>query len=106
MTVANIEVLTRDPETIEIAITGEIDLSNADVVRDDIFAAIGNHLVTVRLNLAGVTYLDSAGLRILFSLAERLRLLQADCQILAPEGSTSRRVVELAGLDTLARILP
>ncbi|RBM17978.1 anti-sigma factor antagonist [Prauserella sp. PE36] len=106
MTTANIEVLSPDTGTVEIAITGEVDLSNCEVIQDDIFAAISNHLVTVRLDLAGVTYLDSAGLRILFALVERLRLLQTECQIMAPFGSASRRVIELSGLGSLVELRP
>ncbi|MFF5990807.1 STAS domain-containing protein [Prauserella flavalba] len=106
MTTANVEVLSSDAGAIEIAVTGEVDLSNCEVVQDDIFAAITNHLLTVRLNLAGVTYLDSAGLRILFALAERLRLLQTECQVMAPFGSASRRVIELSGLSNLVELRP
>ncbi|MEU6643174.1 STAS domain-containing protein [Saccharomonospora sp. NPDC046836] len=106
MTSANVEVLALDEHTVEIAITGEVDLSNSETVQDELFAAIANHLATVRLDLAGLTYIDSAGLRILFELADRLRLLQTQCEISAPPGSASRRIIELSGLDSLVRLRP
>lgn len=104
MTTAHVEVRARDETSVEIAMSGEIDLSNAVSVQDGVFSAITNHLVSVRIDLSGVTYLDSAGLRILFALADRLRLLQTSCTVVAPVGSPTRRVIELSGLDNLVTV--
>ncbi|PXY31087.1 STAS domain-containing protein [Prauserella muralis] len=104
MTIAHVEVRAQDETSVDIAISGEIDLSNAVSVQDGVFSAITNRLLSVRIDLAGVTYLDSAGLRILFALADRLRLLQTSCIIVAPFGSPTRRVIELSGLDNLVTV--
>lgn len=106
MTAADVEVRSPDTKTVEISITGEIDLSNADVVQDDVYSAVANDLVRVQLNLAGLTYIDSAGLRILFTLADRLQLLQTELEIIAPHGSPTRRIIELSGLDTVVAVHP
>ncbi|MFC4002522.1 STAS domain-containing protein [Prauserella oleivorans] len=106
MTVANVDVRSPDTKTVEISISGEVDLSNAEVVQDDIYGAVANDLIRVRLDLAGLTYIDSAGLRILFTLADRLQLLQTELEIVAPHGSPTRRVIELSGLDTVVAVQP
>ncbi|PRX50365.1 stage II sporulation protein AA (anti-sigma F factor antagonist) [Prauserella shujinwangii] len=103
MTTANVEVAAHDGE-IDIVVSGEIDLSNAESVQDDIFAAITNHLVAVHIDLSKLTYIDSAGLRILFALADRLRLLQTRCRLSAPAGSPIQRVIELSGLASLVDV--
>lgn len=92
--------------TVDIVVTGEIDLSNVDQVREELYRAIANDLVLVRLDLTGVSYLDSSGLRILFALADRLQLLQTDLTVTAEHGTAARRIVELAGFDTVAPLHP
>ncbi|WP_024875326.1 STAS domain-containing protein [Saccharomonospora piscinae] len=105
MTAADVDVRPHG-STIEIVLTGEIDLSNSDEVKDRVFASIDNHLVGVTIDLGGLRYIDSAGLRIIFALAERLRLLQTDCRVVAPEGSATRRVLEMSGMGAVVRLEP
>ncbi|KMS92218.1 STAS domain-containing protein [Prauserella rugosa] len=107
MTTAQVEARAgTEPRTIDITVTGEIDLSNVDHVREEIYRVIANDLVLVRLDLNHVTYLDSSGLRILFALADRLHLLQAELAVIADRGTAARRIVELAGFDSVATLKP
>lgn len=107
MTAAHVELRSdNDPRSVEIAVTGEIDLSNADQVRTELYDAIANDLMHVSVNLTGVSYLDSSGLRVLFMLAERLQRLQTELAIVAPPGTPARRIVELAGFDAVATLHP
>ncbi|MBB3663369.1 MULTISPECIES: STAS domain-containing protein [Prauserella salsuginis group] len=107
MTVAHVE-LRRDTESqsVEITVTGEIDLSNAEQVRSELYGAIANNLIRVSLDLTGVSYLDSSGLRILFTLADRLQRMQTELDIVAPPRTPVRRIVELAGFDAVATLRP
>jgi anti-anti-sigma factor len=95
-----------DGDTVHIVLAGEIDMANAAVVEDQVCGAIDNHMTAATIDLSQVTYLDSAGLRILFDLAARLPTLQIDLELVAPAGSPSRRVVELSGLVAVARVTP
>ncbi|GAB2991530.1 STAS domain-containing protein [Amycolatopsis acidiphila] len=95
-----------DGESVRIRIAGEIDLANATEVQDEINGMITNDASRVVLELAELEYLDSAGLRVLFTLAERLRVLQMKLDLLVPVGAPVRRVVEMSGLDPVARLLP
>ena len=56
--------------------------------------------------MSGVAYLDSAGLRVLYTLATRLDLLQIGLEVEAPVGSVARHVIELSGLASVANLAP
>lgn len=103
MTTPNVEFHIRG-EVVDIRLRGEIDLANAGTVQNQINAAIDNHVNVVRVDLSEVTYLDSAGLRILFTLAGRLRTLQTTFELVVPSGSPVRRAVELSGLEPFTRL--
>ncbi|HKS49718.1 MAG TPA: STAS domain-containing protein [Amycolatopsis sp.] len=103
MKTATVEVRTHDDE-VSIRLTGDVDLANAASVQTEINEAIGNHVNSVVLDLSEVTYLDSAGLRILFTLAGRLRTLQTTLELLVPATSPVRRILELSGLPPFARL--
>lgn len=105
MTSAHVQVHV-DQTSAEIAIQGEIDLDNAAEVRRQLLGSISNQVRTVVVDLTGVTYLDSTGVRILSALAQRLRLLQIHLELVAPVGSPVRRIVELSGLLPLTDLRP
>ena len=48
-----------------------------------------------------MTYVDSAGLQMLFVLATRLRRLQIQLRVLARTGTPAQRVIELSGMSEL-----
>lgn len=98
MTIANVSVRT-DGTSVLVTIAGEIDIDNADDVEQQMLHAIDNRMTGVRLDLTYLDYMDSSGLRILFNLASRLRVLQIDLDVVAPPGTPTRRVLELAGFD-------
>jgi anti-anti-sigma factor len=95
-----------DGDHVRLAVSGDIDLANAANVESQLAAAIPNRSTTVDLDLAGVTYLDSAGLQVVFALTVKLRRLQIDLRILAPEGSAARHAIDMAGMGSLADIEP
>jgi len=105
MTDARVEAATEDGR-VRIALSGEVDLDNAGDVEAELARAISNQATLVSINLAGVAYLDSVGLRVLFHLVERLATLQIAVELVAPMGSPSRRVVELSGLAALVPLEP
>lgn len=95
-----------DGDSVRIRIAGEIDLANAADVQHEINTMITNDATRVVLELAELVYLDSAGLRVFFTLAQRLRVLQMRLDLVVPVGAPVRRVVEMSGLDPVARLLP
>jgi anti-anti-sigma factor len=105
MTTAVVDV-TVDDGSVRIAVSGEVDLANATAVEDEIVAAITNQVASVSVDLGAVDYMDSAGMRILFSLASRLAGLQIALEVVAPVGSSARRLIEVSGLAPLVALHP
>jgi anti-anti-sigma factor len=105
MTDASVDIAV-DGGRVRIAIGGEVDLANAGAVEEQIIAAITNQVTCVSVDLGDVDYIDSAGLRIFFSLAPRLTALQIALELVAPVGSPSRRVIEVSGLAALVPLEP
>jgi anti-anti-sigma factor len=79
-------------------IEGEIDLSNADVVRALVHEHISRDHDRVCLDLGGVGYLDSSSLRLLTELAQSLRARRQQLVVVAPADSVAHRLLTLTGL--------
>lgn len=88
-----------------ITVTGEIDLSNAASVRDAIGALLPD-LPQVCVDLTGTEYLDSAGIAMLFLLAERLSYNRQELQLVVPDHAPIRAMIRLTKLDQVIRVTP
>jgi anti-anti-sigma factor len=106
MTEAALDIKQVAPDMVWIAISGEIDLSNVATVERDLLGAISNYLTEVVVDLGDVTYVDSAGLRVLFTLGTRLAALQIRFRLVVPPDSPPRRVIELSGIEAVAAVQP
>jgi len=98
MTEATVHVDHEAEGTVHIVVSGEIDMDNAAKVEHQILDAISNQLTGVTLDLGGLDYIDSAGLRVLFTLGTRLQTLQIAARILVATESPVRRMIDLSGL--------
>ena len=78
-------------------LSGEIDQSNAMELEAAVTDAVPNTVRGLVLDLSGLTYIDSAGVRLLLSLAGRLRWRGQDLALSAPLDSRCRRVLSMAG---------
>ena len=95
-----------DDGSLRVAVSGEIDLANAAAVEDEIDAAVSDRLHAVSVDLTDLTYLDSAGIRMLFTLASRLQALRIMLELVVPLDSPTRRLIELSGFESLAALRP
>src|SRR4051794_39194408 len=89
-----------------LAVTGEVDLSNVDEFCAALESAVPNSAFGLSLDLSGVTYLDSTGIRVLFRLDRELRERQQRLRIVVPEDAVIRRVLELAGVFGSLDVVP
>jgi len=80
---------------------GEIDLSNAAQITRAVVGGVPNEAVGLVMDLSDVAYLDSAGVRMLAELERRLGWRSQAFRVVAPEGSRTRKVLSIAGLDGL-----
>jgi anti-anti-sigma factor len=106
VTEATIDVDHGRDDTIRVAVAGEIDMDNATEVEQQILDVISNQVTAVTLDLSGLDYIDSAGLRVLFTVGARLRTLQIALQLLVPDESPIRRVIDLSGVPAAVAVLP
>jgi anti-anti-sigma factor len=86
----------RDDSSWMVRVSGELDSSTASVlvaVASEL-AGPGEH---VRLSAAGLTFIDSAGLRAFLQIHDRARRSGAKVMIVDPSDAT-RRLLELVGL--------
>jgi anti-sigma B factor antagonist len=90
--------------TAIIHVRGEIDLSNADQVRDAIGAAVPDDAVVVVVDLSDTAYLDSAGVAMIFRLAERLNVGRQELRLVVPPDAPIRAVVRLTSLDQVVPV--
>jgi anti-anti-sigma factor len=88
----------RDGAVPVCRIFGELDASNVDPVLTRLVDSVVNESPGLVLDLAGATYIDSAGVRILFELARRLRTRRQELRISVPVDGIVRRVLVLTAL--------
>jgi stage II sporulation protein AA (anti-sigma F factor antagonist) len=85
--------------TLAIAhVEGEIDASNAWWVQERLRAPLTNRCEGLAVDLSGTSYLDSAGIAMLFELARVLRQHQQQLRLVVAEGSSIARMLSLTGL--------
>ncbi|TDB80635.1 STAS domain-containing protein [Micromonospora sp. KC721] len=89
-----------------VRLHGEVDHGNAELVERDVLTAT-RAAAGVVIDLTGVTFLDSAGLRCLDQLVTAFRTRQAPVLVVAPDGGAVRGTLDLIGFlpDLLAGTL-
>jgi anti-sigma B factor antagonist len=76
-----------------IEIAGEVDMSNANVVRQAIDPVLENHPERIVFDLGELHFMDSSGLAVLLGVVERVPVVE-----LRRPQPLIRRVIELTGL--------
>ena len=106
MTTAMADVLlAREGAIASFALSGEIDLSNVPDLRRRIFGSIRNDDVVVIVDLTDLTFIDSAGLGMLFELAEVLDERRQRLSVVVPPGTQPRRTLDVVGFGTTIGIV-
>jgi anti-anti-sigma factor len=93
-------------DVIVARLSGEIDLSNAADVGEQLAAAVPNTALGMVIDLTATAYLDSSGVHLLFDLGERLQRRQQQLRVVVPEGGPIRRVLRIVELDASVPVLP
>ena len=87
-----------------VRLEGEVDIARAPTLADTLRTAVDNHDFGLVLDMREATYLDSAGINLVFDLAERLRGRQQTLAMVIPERAVIERAVELVDLASVAGI--
>jgi anti-anti-sigma factor len=103
--VPSLQVSTCDEDGVRVLdLRGELDLDTEPVLRGPLFEAVGAR-PTVVLDGAGLTFVDSHGMRLLIS-ALRESTRRAGRLIFACENPTVLRLFTLTGMDRTFCIVP
>jgi anti-sigma B factor antagonist len=89
-----------------VAIAGEIDASNAEEIAERLRAALSNRSETLVVDLSDTTYIDSAGLNVLFELSTALHERQQELHLIVGQPSPIARMVTIVGLDAAVQTHP
>lgn len=83
-------------------LSGEVDMTNAYSVREALTGSVTNDTVGLVVDLAGVRYLDSAGIELIFEVAGMLANRRQELRLALPPDSPLRRTLVLTGVDAVA----
>ena len=88
------------------AIHGEIDASNVAEVGVALRGLVSNQSTVLVIDLSATTYLDSAGINLLFALRDELRSRQLTLRLVIPPATSISRMLTITGLDRVCPSYP
>jgi anti-anti-sigma factor len=94
-----IEAAGDDAGVPVVRLVGEIDISNAEPIGDALAAIVGPDARQVVVDLAGLDFMDSAGIAMLLRTAARV-----DSVEIRNPSDVMRRIIEFTGLSDILRI--
>jgi anti-anti-sigma factor len=100
----NINITEHEQVTL-VEVSGRVDSMNAEQLGERLMTEIDNGHAQIVLDLAGVEYMSSAGLREIVAALKRAKRGTGDVRIAQPSYRV-REVLEMAGLDTIIQIYP
>jgi anti-sigma B factor antagonist len=89
--------IRRDGGSIIVSLAGELDLYNANEVREALIECAGEEPERLVVDMADVRFIDSTALGVLIE--ARTRLANRRGFLLAAPGLETRRALEISGLD-------
>jgi anti-anti-sigma factor len=90
--------------TIVAHLSGEVDMTNAAHVREQLLTSVPNEALALVLDLDGCRYLDSAAIEVVFDLSRRLARRRQELRVVLPPSSPLRRLLELTDVASVAPI--
>jgi anti-anti-sigma factor len=85
-------------------LSGEVDMTNAARVREELLVSVPNDALSLVIDLDGCRYLDSAAIEVVFDLARRLGRRRQELKLVLPPGSPLSRVLTLTEVHTVAPV--
>lgn len=85
-------------------VEGEVDFTNVDEIERRILAAANNDLIAIALDLTRTGYVDSAGVRMIFTMARHLDACRQRLGLVAGSASPLRRLIDFTNLGSVASL--
>ncbi len=86
-----------------VRLSGEIDLSNSNRLHEQLEHTIEGWS-TVSIDLTGIEYLDSQGLRVIKQLCDKVARDGTELRLIAPRKSLARQVLEMVRMGDYTEI--
>lgn len=99
-----VTVTTPDSATIALHVRGDVDMVTAPVLAEHVRQQRGTSIGTLVIDLAGVTFLGSAGLAVLAEAHVACRDRGVELRVVATSPMVLRPI-QVTGLDTLLTIV-
>jgi anti-sigma B factor antagonist len=93
----------RKGSTATVAVSGEIDLTSAPALDDEVTGLIEDSVNQLTIGLGAVSFMDSTGLRVLLK-ASKLLDATGGTLVLGEPSDPVRRLLEVSGLDSHFKI--
>jgi len=90
---------------IVVAPSGELDMSNGEVLEDAIDQARRDGATTLIVDLRELSFMDSSGLRLLLDTWNESKLSDRRLSIVVPRTGLVRRVLEVSGCLTILPVV-
>jgi len=88
-----------DGRPVVVALPAQIDLTNAERVYDQLYAALISGAAVIIADFTATTFCDSAGMHRLIMIHKRAAARNAQLRLVVPAAGSVRRVLELLGID-------
>jgi anti-sigma B factor antagonist len=85
-------------------LSGEVDMTNAARVREELMVSVPNDAISLVIDLDGCRYLDSAAIEVIFDLARRLSRRRQELRLVLPPSSPLARVLTLTEVHSVAPV--
>jgi anti-anti-sigma factor len=89
----------RHDATLMIVLEGELDTASVGEVAVKLRRLVENQAKRLVVDLEGITYLDSAGINLLFAVAGELSARQQQLHLVIAAGSPIERTLKVVGAD-------
>lgn len=102
-----LEISVEQPSdgVVVVAPSGELDMSNAEVLEEAIEQARRTATTNLILDLRGLSFMDSSGLRLLLDTWNKSQLADRRMSVCVAKTGLVRRVLEISGCDTILPVV-
>ena len=96
--------MERRGDVVVARVTGELDVSRAPAMGDEIAAAVPTSARGLVIDFSELEFIDSSGVAMLFGLSRRLGSRRQQLRVVAPGGEPVARVLEIVEFERAAPI--
>lgn len=92
-----------DNDFWNVSIEGELDVSSADKLKDQLHKIVDEKMLDVKIDLTNLEYIDSTGLGVIIGVLKKLRVNDKEIYILNPR-SNVKKIFTITGLDKIFKM--